>query len=412
MFYAIDVRTNEIVLSINIEQFNYIYKVNENFKNVRENCYKDTYNNKLRFRCADSNCNDNKLIYVNSYHKTPHFRHSINDSNCSAKKNGIEFNHKFYDDWFKLFKNEYRKPYWYNIKLEDIQDDKQVIMIRYSKQSEDKIKSIENYSKTKINWILSIENRKFSNILNIQDKIYIDFTGYKNEIPLFDLNKSNVYLDTGFNYLLKIKDNYRYEGQEIEIIDIIDFCNENEYLFKAYPYRQKSNYYKNFIDIKNDYINDLNDYNNKLDKYNNYKSLENFINLCKRYDKLSYEIKRKLYNNTFYYYKIKIDIILNLIKNYIEDIGNKRIELDNNYDNSMNIIKEIKGIFKFIDIINKQKELDNNYDNSMNIIKEIKDIYKKIFDKFDEIKNIIIDFNCIFKDINNDYLFYLNNENK
>lgn len=37
--------------------------------NVRENYYKDTYNNNLKFSCLDNNCDDKKVIYVNSHYK-------------------------------------------------------------------------------------------------------------------------------------------------------------------------------------------------------------------------------------------------------------------------------------------------------------------------------------------------------
>lgn len=254
MFYAIDTRTNKIILAIDIEDEYKYKKILENrfndnkiineiliSSNIRKNNYKDTYNNNLKFSCFDNNCNDNKVIYVNSLQKSPHFRHSTSNKNCSVYKSCIEFNNIFYELWFNLFKNEYRKPYWYNHKLEEISDENKIIMIRYSFQKLENIKSIENYSKDKIIWILSLENRKYNKIFHYEGNIYIDFTGFKNDIPLYNSKKSIVYLDTGKNFLIKVLlDNYNYYGQEIEIINIIDFCNENECFLKAYPYRTKS----------------------------------------------------------------------------------------------------------------------------------------------------------------------------
>ena len=84
MFIAIDLRTNNFILSID-EQDNRIdgnLINNKNINYIQDN-YKDTYNKELRFKCIDDNCND-ILTFVNSIQKTPHFRHSSKDksNNC------------------------------------------------------------------------------------------------------------------------------------------------------------------------------------------------------------------------------------------------------------------------------------------------------------------------------------------
>ena len=243
MFYAIDKNTNEIILSLD----------------VRDRNYKDTYNKELRFKCAGScengkDCEDDNVVFVNSKLKQSHFRHS-SGSKCSAHKAYIEFNNNFYSNWFNLFKYEYRKPYWYNCKLEQIRDDNNVIMIRYSQQKSEIIQCIENYSQNKIIWILSLENRKYSNIEHYNGKIYVDFIGSKNDIPLYDNNKSIVYLDTGTDIFLKVHlNNTSCYGQEIECMNIYDVCNEYEYLFIAYPYRKKDTYFRNLIKQQKEYL--------------------------------------------------------------------------------------------------------------------------------------------------------------
>jgi len=69
---------------------------------------------------------------------------------------------------------------------------------------------------------------------------YIDFIGNKNDIPLYDNNKSIIYLDTGYDVLLKVKlESYNNKGQEIEIVYIKDLCKEYDELFISYPYRKK-----------------------------------------------------------------------------------------------------------------------------------------------------------------------------
>ena len=268
MFYAIDKITGEIIISINIRYEN----------------YKNTYNKSLRFICGGcidngDNCNDNNVSFVNSKVKQPHFRHSKN-TECSASKDFKEFNIDFYKKWFDLFKKEYRKPYWFNVKLEQISDDNYIIMIRHSHQSENTINKIEKYVKedNKINWILSFENRK-GRIKVFQGKLYIDFIG-KNDIPIYNSKKSHIYLDNGYDVLLKVKlDSYNSKGQEIEIVYIKDFCKEYDELFISYPYRKKWNLIefiikqiKNYNDaiIKEEYykeINVINDYDYMCSNY-------------------------------------------------------------------------------------------------------------------------------------------------
>ena len=151
-------------------------------------------------------------------------------------------------------------------------------MIRYSHQTEKTIKNIEKYVKedNKINWILSFENRK-GNIKVSQGKIYIDFVG-KNDIPIYNSNKSHIYLDTGYDVLLKVKlDSYNSKGQEIEIVYIKDFCKEYDELFISYPYRKK--WY--LIEL---IITKIKDYNDAIIKEEYYKE----INIINDYDYICY----------------------------------------------------------------------------------------------------------------------------
>jgi len=234
MFIAIDKNTNEYIVSYNI----------------RDKNYKDTYNKELRYKCVGS-CQDNNVVFVNSIKKTPHFRHSYH-SKCSAHNTYIEFNKDFYLSWFNIFKSEYRKPYWFNYKLEEITDENNVIIIRYSQQKSEIIKKFENYSQNKIIWILSLDKRKYSKITHYRGKIYVDFIGSKNDIPLFNNKKSIVYLDTGYDILLKVylnNTNTLY-GQEIEPVSIYKLCDKYSHMLIAYPYRQKDLFYKKYIDEK------------------------------------------------------------------------------------------------------------------------------------------------------------------
>ena len=326
MFYAIDKITNEIILSTNMK-----------YKN-----YKNTYNKTLRYICAGcfdngNNCNDNNVTFVNSKYRQPHFRHSKN-TDCSASKAFKEFNIDFYKKWFDLFKNEYIKPYWFNINLADIRHDNNIIIIRYNHQNKNTIKNIESNVKynNKIIWILSLENRKYDKIYIYNGKIYIDFIGNKNDIPLYDNNKSIIYLDTGYNFLLKVElESYNRCGQEIQILYIKDFCIKYDELFISYPYRKSSNYIENILKQKkiydyNYYINEYKlEYNtilNILYEYDNiiydYYLQQHIINKCKIDKKLynyylqQHIIKRKKYNNYINEYKLEYNTILNILYEY------------------------------------------------------------------------------------------------
>lgn len=405
MFYAIDKITNEIILSLNI----------------RDRNYKDTYNKELRFRCAGScdngeECNDEKVVYVNSKLKQSHFRHS-SGSKCSASKAFKEFNIDFYSNWFNLFKKEYRKPYWYNCKLEQIRDDNDVIIVRYAQQKSDTIKCLEKYSKNKVIWILSLEKRKYSDIKHYKGKIYVDFIGSKNDIPLYDDNKSEVYLDTDTDILLKvILNNTSCYGQEIECINIYDLCNKYEHLFKAYPYRKKGIIFRNLIKEQNKYIRQqelehiefkkhqeylLIEYNKVYSSYIIDKDLEKFYILSKLYNRLS--IPKPIEHNKKYceYYTNLLHDMYN-IKNYILNIKNKEKEIKTFHITS-NCVN--------LPILQKICDLKSVYTSYFNIIENMKLKFTNIiYIQILSSKEYGYDIDLVL--MNNNYNINLNLENK
>ncbi len=295
MFYAIDKRNNEIILAYNI----------------RENNYKDTYNNKLKFKCAD--CNDDSVVYVNSLNKIAHFRHSNVKNSCFVSKQFIEYNKHFYNNWFKLFKYEYRKPYWFNIKLEEISNNNTTILIKYSFQKPETIKAIEKYTKNKIIWILSLKKRKYNKIYHYNGNIYIDFIGKKNDIPLYNSDKSIIYLDTGTDILIKVLlNNYNFNGEEIELINIYDFCIYNDDLLIAYPYRKKDIYLHKILNEKNNYINDI-----IYEKY----LIDNII--IKYYESYNYHIIDNNPDIILKYDENNTNLYLNIILHLYYEINSK-----------------------------------------------------------------------------------------
>lgn len=230
MFIALDNITGELVVSYNLR--------NEN--------YKKSYNKSLRYSCIGDDinclkkCNDNNICFVNNIKKTPHFRHS-SKRDCSSNRTFIEFNTSFYKLWYDCFKNEFIKPYWFNVDLKDIQKDNQKILFRYSPQSKSVIENFErSIENTKIDWILSLETRKYNKILHHKGKFYIDFRGFKNDIPIYNVDKSTIYLDTGEDVLLKVKLNsYCFVGQEIELVELKHFLNDYDDILLYYPLKSK-----------------------------------------------------------------------------------------------------------------------------------------------------------------------------
>jgi len=381
MFYAIDKVSGEIILSINIRLDN----------------YKNSYNKSLRYNCCGCDekgdkCNDKNVTFVNSNMKLSHFRHS-KKAVCTASKDFKVFNTDFYKNWFELFKIEYRKPYWFNINLEQIRNDDNIIMIRYSHQTIETIKNVEKYvnEKTKIIWILSLENRKYNKIHFYNGCVYIDFKGNKNDIPIFDNNKSIVYLDTGFNILLKVKlESYCHRGQEIELYYINDFCEQYDILLTAYPYRKRFEYLDTFLKEQekyNTYIKYLlEEYKNCEYELKTTKTVkEQIFKLRKIYDKLIYSN----YNSVFDY-------------NDMYDFFNNKVK----YDNDINIINI--EMYKYYDLY-KYNILEDYLKN--NVI-ENDNILGKLYELKKQYNYILYGYNTIlhkkFKKINNKHLIQEN----
>jgi len=317
MFLCIDNRTNEIIVSLNVED-----------------CYKDTYNKSLRFTCID--CNDNKCSFVNSRKKLKHFRHSY-VSNCNTSHKYIEFNNKYYYDWFSLFRNEYRKPYWFNYKLEQISNENTIIMIRYCHQTEEIIKNVEKYStsNSKVIWILSLENRKFNRIIHHTNKYYISFNGSKNDIPIYDCKKSMVYLDTGHNVIIQVNlDNFKKIGQEVELIPIKVFCEKYSKLFIKCPERTEWDMLEILEHQKYKII---------LDYY------DTELKYLLEYESICYLYHIKIENIKYLYHRYSIDFISKFIH-----ISNEYIKFKKNKNIANIIISDIKTKISIIDTVYKQ----------------------------------------------------------
>lgn len=357
MFIAIDKITNELILSIN----------------VRDKNYKDTYNKELRFKCSGlcdngDECGDENVVFVNSKFKQSHFRHS-SASKCSAHKSYIEFNNNFYSTWFNLFDREYRKPYWYNCKLEQIRDDKEVIMIRYSQQNSANIKCVEKYAQNKVIWILSLENRKYDNVDVYRGKMYIDFIGSKNDIPLYDNNTSEVYLDTGTDILLKVLLNNTSSlyGQEIECHCIYDVCKKYDHLFAAYPLRKKDTEFRKLIKKQKEYIRlkeiERKKYHEAHNEYIAHQTLKNFYTMVEIYDQLS-RPKPVDFSAGYFHHATKLMKNIKDMQQCISKINEKQKEINYYGETVFREIRTLKTLYRtFFNIIDtmKQRYIDIGY---------------------------------------------------
>ncbi len=234
MFYSIDNLTNELIISSHIDK-------------------KDSLNIYKKYTCLS--CNDNKCIFIspnNGYQK--HFRHSIdNNNNCSLKNKKNEFNNEYIYNWLNYFNNSIIKKYWFNIKLEEINKNEEILLIRYEIQKEYIIKEFEKFSteNNKVIWILSLECRNFKEIIYKNHQYYIDFKG-RNDIPVYNVNKSIVYLDTSYNTIIKIHLNkcHDHYGYLIDIIDFNIFYETYKHLFIKKPLRDEWYYNKRINTIK------------------------------------------------------------------------------------------------------------------------------------------------------------------
>lgn len=216
-------------------------------------------------------------------------------------------------------------------------------------------------------------------------EIYIDFTGKKNDIPLYNFDKSIIYLDTGTDILIKVLlNNYDYNGQEIELINIYDFCIYNDDLLIAYPYRKKDIFLHKILNEKNNYINDI-----IYEKY----LIDNII--IKYYESYSYYINDN--NNS--------NIILNYDKNeYLDIILHLYYEI-----NSKSNIRKYKRISKYFnnlnEYINIKKKIINIIEeiclNNHTIINEIIELYN------DECIRIYYNNINYYLDINNSIVNYI-----
>ena len=209
-----------------------------------------TSKNKIKYKCLDVNCN-NELIFRSAHNRKiksndiyieisviAHFAHIYKTDNCNIENFlnslGKDIDRKFYRKWTEPFtynaiKNTFNNEYKFHVLYEDI-----MIMTSNKINTKEIITNKENkcVNNEKITWILNYEDRYELN-KNIIKRNYYDNDNIKTEyylisnnsyydLELYNMDKSNVYLDFGLNKLVKLVKK-TFQGWIVELISIKNF---------------------------------------------------------------------------------------------------------------------------------------------------------------------------------------------
>ena len=219
-----------------------------------------TTKNKIKYTCLDQNCN-NELNFIMKHTRTiktgeitvsSHFAHINKTNNCNIENFLYSLGNmgdiKFYRKWTEPFiynaiKNTFNNEYKFHVLYEDI-----MIMISNKINTKEIIINKENkcVNNEKITWILNCESRYNLNKDIIKRNYYDDMNNITNtkyymtssnsyyDLELYNMDKSNVYLDFGLNKLVKLvkKTYYTFQGWEIELKSIKNFLRNFDKILK------------------------------------------------------------------------------------------------------------------------------------------------------------------------------------
>jgi hypothetical protein len=225
---------------------------------------------KEKFNCCDPDCDNPELTFIMSHLRTitktsddsttpalsfnvdisSHFKHCKN-TNCSFENFINELstpNREFYRFWTSFFtwesiKNTFNSESKFHVLYEDI-----MIQTSHKQLKPDQIKKKEHYgtNNRKVIWILQVNDETrnelnnliikrnyWSDIDNIVDTKYYITSNSKHyyDLELFDLTKSEVYLDINSNKLLKLI-NLTFQGFEVEPVLIKTFFKKSSKIMK------------------------------------------------------------------------------------------------------------------------------------------------------------------------------------
>ena len=223
-----------------------------------------TTKNKIKYTCLDPNC-DNELNFIMKHNRTiksatahieisvsSHFAHINKTDNCHIENFlnslGSKFDIKFYRKWTEPFiynsiKNTFNHEYMMHVLYENI-----MIMTSNKINIKEQITNKENkcVNNEKITWILNCESRcdinkdiikrnyydNMNNITNIE--YYVISSNSYYDFELYNMDKSDVYLDFGLNKLAKLIKK-SFQGWIVELISVKNFLAKfNKILKKTY----------------------------------------------------------------------------------------------------------------------------------------------------------------------------------
>ena len=401
-----------------------------------------------KYICTDPTCNDN-LIYRKHHNRninrinenneiisilslvTAHFVHQNNNkvSTCNSQhflhSIGNDDAINFYRKWTSPFINEsiyncFNSKSKFHILYEDIQ-----IITSIKTNNNDFIQKKESFihNNEKLIWILKINSSKCNTLNNtiirrryyeinkiIMTKYYLisDNDDYY-DFELYDINKSIIYLDFGYNQLVKLIKNSNYQGYEVELINISNFINlfskikKSEYNIKMSEDMSIINFDIHIDILTNTEIK----LNNILYDFNVFKN----------------NIKSKVNHSTdkFYhkeYLKLKEKYNIKYVEIIQQNIYFKKSYENNSYDCNKFIWNNNDDNFdNYINSIIKCNECINNIINSNNIkcdncikynaIKSYSDHIYFLYKRSDESCWLYNDYINLFKLYNDDFDNYL-----
>ena len=394
-----------------------------------------TSKNKIKYTCLDPNCN-NELIFIMKHNRTiksgvitisSYFAH-INKTNYCKIENFINniggvSDINFYRKWTEPFvynaiKNTFNNEYKFHVLYEDI-----MIIIVNKINTKDMIINKENkcVNNEKLTWILNIESRGdlnkdiikrnyYDDMNNIIDtKYYMTSSNSYYDLELYNMNKSDVYLDFGFKKLVKLvkKTFYLFQGWEVELVSIKFFLrNFNKILKNTYilPKYKKITVIEHNIhkEIYDDMLHEINgmDHNLQLFRreiknvnHNSNKLIhEEYIRLKKEFG-IDYceNIQDNIYKNK------KLSYSYNCLS-FIWKINNDNF--DKYYSKNIDCVKCIETI-SIKDLFNKNKiciDCKNKKDEIKYRIDALK--FKKIGNKFKSRKKLELGIEWIDEGIN------------
>ena len=237
--------------------------------------------------CFFANTDNNTIIHISEFTKTKlkntfcvgcgeeiypifatkiqsHFRHKRHEYICEYERLFYQNKSKYYDYEFHkkwtiyLIKNQYLFRYWYNENIADIYKDNITIIIRDKLLEKKEIEKYEKRSneKDQVIFLLNYERRPID-IYQFKSMYFLySKNGNYYDLPLYNFNKTEVYIDYKSSFMLKLTGKYYpLFGYQIDIENINKFIQKQlnnvcKTEFKIGNEEIKMQYFENTDDLK------------------------------------------------------------------------------------------------------------------------------------------------------------------